>query len=144
MARINKCYNVADLRLVARVRLPRGIFEFIDRGAEDEVALFTNLAAFQRVKLSPKVLVDVSKRSLNTPLFGKPVDFPLAIAPTAMANLCWYEGEIALARAATAAGIPFSLSSGATTSMEKIADAAGGRLWSNSACGTTGLSPTNW
>jgi (S)-mandelate dehydrogenase len=129
MARISQCYNVADLRLAARRRLPKGILEFIDRGTEDEVALFNNIAAFQRVKLSPKVLVDVSKRTLSTALLGKPVEFPVAIAPTAMANLCWYEGEIALARAASNAGIPFALSSGATTSMEKIADAAGGRLW---------------
>ena len=66
---------------------------------------------------------------MQTTLFGKPMGMPLAIAPTGAAGLCWYEGELELAKAAAAAKIPFTLATGAMTSMEKIAKEAGGRLW---------------
>jgi isopentenyl diphosphate isomerase/L-lactate dehydrogenase-like FMN-dependent dehydrogenase len=123
------CYNIADLREAGRRKLPKGIFEYVDRGTEDEVALATNRAAFERLKMRNRVLVDVSKIELGTTLFGKPVDLPLAIAPTGIAGLCWHEGEIELARAAAAAGIPFALATGSNTAMEKVAKEAGGRLW---------------
>ncbi len=122
-------YDVNDLRELARKRLPKGIFEFMDRGNGDEVAMANNRAAFERVKLSPHVLVDTSKRSLAIELFGRRQNMPLAIAPTGSAGLTWYEGEIALARAAKAAGIPFTLATGSMTSLEKVADEAGGNLW---------------
>ncbi|MBS0559633.1 MAG: alpha-hydroxy-acid oxidizing protein [Proteobacteria bacterium] len=123
------CYNIADLREAARRRLPKGVFEFVDRGTEDEVALRNNRAAFERIKLRPRSLVDVSRRSMQTTLFGKPVGMPLAIAPTGAAGLCWYHGELELAKAAAAAKVPFTLATGAMTSMEEIAKEAGGRLW---------------
>ena len=105
------------------------MFEFVDRGSEDEVALRNNRAAFERIKLKPRTLVDVSGRSQETTLFGHRQQMPIAIAPTGSAGLMWYEGEIALARAAAAAGIPFTLATGSMTAMEKIAAQAGGRLW---------------
>ena len=105
------------------------MFEFVDRGTEDEVALRNNRAAFERIKLKPRTLVDVSGRSQETTLFGHRQQMPIAIAPTGSAGLMWYEGEIALARAAAAAGIPFTLATGSMTAMEKIAAQAGGRLW---------------
>ena len=105
------------------------MFEFVDRGSEDEVALRNNRAAFERIKLKPRTLVDVSGRSQETTLFGHRQPMPIAIAPTGSAGLMWYEGEIALARAAAAAGIPFTLATGSMTAMEKIAAQAGGRLW---------------
>jgi len=123
------CYNIADLREAARRRLPKGVFEFVDRGTEDEVALRNNRAAFERIKLRPRSLVDVSRRSMQTTLFGKPAGMPLAIAPTGAAGLCWYHGELELAKAAAAAKVPFTLATGAMTSMEEIAKEAGGRLW---------------
>lgn len=122
-------YNIADLRESARRRLPKGIFEFVDRGAEDEVALRNNRAAFERIKLNPRVLVDVSRRSQAITLFGKKQNMPIAIAPTGAAGIMWHEGEVALARAAAAAGIPFTLATGSMTPMEKVADQAGGTLW---------------
>jgi isopentenyl diphosphate isomerase/L-lactate dehydrogenase-like FMN-dependent dehydrogenase len=133
MAALDRCYNIADLRLAAQRRLPRGVFEFVDRGSEDEVALRNNRAGFERIKLKHRALVDVSGRSTATTLFGKPVSMPMAIAPTGAAGLCWHEGELELAKAAAAAKIPFTLATGAMTSMEKIAEqagpGAGGRLW---------------
>src|SRR5271154_2664196 len=129
MAALDRCYNVNDLRLAAQRRLPRGVFEFVDRGSEDEVALRNNRAGFERIKLRHRALVDVSGRSLATTLFGKPASMPMAIAPTGAAGLCWHEGELELAKAAAAAKIPFTLATSAMTSMEKIAKEAGGRLW---------------
>jgi (S)-mandelate dehydrogenase len=122
-------YDIDDLRELARKRLPKGIFEFMDRGNGDEIAMANNRAAFERVKLAPHALVDTSKRSLAIELFGKQLNMPLGIAPTGSAGLTWHEGEIALARAAKAAGIPFTLATGSMTSLERVATEAGGNLW---------------
>jgi (S)-mandelate dehydrogenase len=122
-------YNVADLRELARGRLPKGLFEFVDRGAEDEVSLRANRTVFDRVKLKPSVLVDVSRRSQEIELFGQRQKMPLVVAPTGAAGIMWHDGEIALARAAAAAGIPYTLATASMTSMETLAAEAGGRLW---------------
>ena len=124
-----EAYNIADLREMARRRLPKGIFEFVDRGSEDEVALRNNRTAFERIRLKPRTLVDVSGRSQDITLFGNPQKMPIVIAPTGTAGLMCYHGEIGLARAAAAAGIPFTLATGSMTAMETIAAQAGGRLW---------------
>lgn len=129
MTALARCYNIADLREAAKRRLPKGVFEFVDRGSEDEVGLRNNRMGFERIKLRPRSLVDVSGRSTQTTLFGKPMGMPLAIAPTGAAGLVWYEGELELAKAAAAAKVPFTLATGAMTSLEKIAKEAGGRLW---------------
>jgi (S)-mandelate dehydrogenase len=122
-------YDVADLREMARRRLPKGIFEFMDRGNGDEVALANNRAAFERYKLSPRMLVDTSHRTQEITLFGRKQAMPIAIAPTGSAGLTWFQGEIALARAAREAGIPFALATGSMTALEKVAEEAGGTLW---------------
>ena len=122
-------YDIADLRELARRRLPKGVFEFMDRGNGDEVALANNRAAFERFKLVPHVLVDTSRRSQEITLFGNRHKMPVAIAPTGSAGLNWFHGEIALARAAAAAGIPFTLATGSMTAMETVAEQAGGTLW---------------
>jgi len=122
-------YNIFDLREIARRRLPKGIFEFVDRGTEDEVALRNNRAAFERIRLKPRTLVDVSRRNQGITLFGQSHQMPIAIAPTGTAGLMWYHGELELARAAAAAGIPFTLATGSMTAMETVAKEAGGTLW---------------
>ena len=122
-------YNVFDLRALALRRVPKGLFEFVDRGTEDEVSLHHNRVVFDRIKFKPRTLVDVSKRSQEITLFGHTQKMPMCVAPTGTAGLMWYEGEIALARAAKAAGIPFCLATGSMTAMERVADEAGGRLW---------------
>jgi len=122
-------YNISDLREIAKRRLPKGVFEFVDRGTEDEVSLRHNLASLKEIRFRPRTLVDVSGRTQDVTLFGKRHEMPIAIAPTGSAGLTWYEGEIALARAAAAAGIPFTLATGSMTAMEKVADEAGGTLW---------------
>lgn len=123
-----EAFNIHDLREIARKRMPRGIFEFVDRGAEDEVALRHNRAAFERIKLRPRVLTDVSQRHQEVMLFGKTLKMPIGVAPTGSTGLMCYQGEVALARAAKAAGIPYTLATGAMTSIEEIAE-IGGLRW---------------
>jgi (S)-mandelate dehydrogenase len=129
MSRLDDCYNIADLREGARRHLPKGVFEFVDRGTEDEFALADNREAFRRIKLRTKFCVDLTTRDMGTELFGKRTALPLAIAPTGTAGLCWYRGELALAKAAAAFGVPFTLATSSLTSMETVAKEAGGRLW---------------
>jgi isopentenyl diphosphate isomerase/L-lactate dehydrogenase-like FMN-dependent dehydrogenase len=122
-------YSTHDLREAAKRRLPRGLFEFMDRGNDDEVAMRDNRTELERIKLSPRVLIDVRERSQKISLFGKPQQMPVIVAPTGSAGLAWHEGEIALARAAKAYGIPFTLALGSMTSLERVASEAGGTLW---------------
>ena len=129
MGRLDRCYNIADLREAARRRLPRGVFEYIDKGTEDMVALGGNRGAFADIKLLNKVIADISDVQLDCEIFGRPSALPMAIAPTGTAGLTWYEGEFELAKAAAAAGVPFTLATGSNTPMEKLANEAGGRLW---------------
>ena len=122
------CYNIADLRERARRRLPRGVWEYAERGTEDEAGMARNRAAFENVTVRPRVLRGVHAVDTSTEIFGKRVPFPLALAPTGAAGLLWYQGDLALARAAAAAGVPFTISSASTMDVEQIA-VAGGRLW---------------
>jgi (S)-mandelate dehydrogenase len=127
--KLEDAHNIFDLREMAKQRLPRWLFEFVDRGTEEEVALHNNREAFERIKLLPRMLVDVSGRKLDTTLFGKQYKMPIGIAPTGAVGMMWYQGELELARAAKAAGIPFSLATGSITSMEEVAEKVGGTLW---------------
>jgi len=129
MSRLSRCFNIDDLRLAAKCRLPRGLFEYVDRGSEGEVSLRENRAGFDRIRMRPRVLEDVSGRTLETTLFGKVQSMPMAIAPMSPAGLLWHEGELALARAAAASGIPYTLPTESMTVLERIASEAGGRLW---------------
>jgi isopentenyl diphosphate isomerase/L-lactate dehydrogenase-like FMN-dependent dehydrogenase len=122
-------YDIHDLGRMAKRRLPKGVFEFFDRGNGDETALVENRAAFDRIKLNPHALVDTSGRSQAITLFGQRHKMPIIIAPTGSAGLGWHEGEIALARAAREAGIPFTLATGSMTALERVAEQAGGTLW---------------
>ena len=128
MSRLDRCHDLEDMRRAARRHLPRGVFDFIDRGAERELALRENLAAFERLKLRSKFLVGLSERDMGTEIFGQRAALPLAIAPTGIAGLCWYQGELALARAAATFGIPMTLAATSITPMEEVRQ-AGGRSW---------------
>ena len=125
----SKAYSIEDLRRAARRRLPRAVFDFFDGGAEDELTLRDNEAAYKRVRLVPRVLTDVSAIDTSTSLLGQRAELPLAIAPTGAVGFGWRGGDLAIARAAVAAGIPYTLSSAATASIEQVARAAPGRLW---------------
>lgn len=121
--------SIEDLRQLARRRLPRAVFDFFDGGAEDEITLRENRAAFERVRLLPKVLVDVARVDPSTTILGSGAGLPIAIAPTGAAGFGGHGTDVAIARAAKDAGIPYTLSTTATASIERIARAAPGRLW---------------
>jgi len=128
MANLN-AHNIADLREAAKRRLPRGLFEYVDRGTENEVSIRGNRLSFDSVQFVPRPLVDVTGRSMKTTLFGKEYSLPIVIAPTGLAGMLWHEGEVAAARAAAQSGIPFTLSTASITSLEDVAAKAGGELW---------------
>jgi len=129
MGSVAGAVSIEDLRRMARRRLPRAIFDFFDGGAEDEGTLRDNRAAFERVRLLPKVLLDVSKVDPSTQIFGVPAKLPMAIAPTGGIGAGRAGAELMLARAAKAYGIPFTLATPSTVSLERVAKEAGGRLW---------------
>ncbi|MFL6574063.1 MAG: alpha-hydroxy acid oxidase [Burkholderiales bacterium] len=121
--------NIADLRRLAQRRLPRAIFDFFDGGAEDETTLRENRAAFERLRLLPKVLVNVAQVDTAVSLFDKKANLPLAIAPTGGISAGRYGAELILARAAKAWGVPFTMATPSAFSIERLAEEVGGRLW---------------
>jgi len=124
-----RAWSVEDLRGLACRRLPRAIFETFDGGAEDESTLRDNREAFARRRLMPRVLVDVARVDPSTRLLGAPSALPIAVAPTGAAGFGRHGADVMIARAAAHAGIPYTLSTSATASIEQVADQAGGRLW---------------
>src|SRR5262245_12153090 len=122
-------YNVEDLRQMAKKRLPRGIFEYIDGAAEDGIALQHNREVYRSLKIKNRVLKDISGRSTATEIFGKKIAMPYAISPTASAGLMSEGGEVGLAKAAARMGIPCTIATNSLTPMEEIYAAAGGNLW---------------
>ena len=116
--------SIEDLRLRARARLPRMVFDFIDGGADAETTLRANEGAFERIRLRPRTLVDVSTRDSSTTIFGERWALPLAIAPTGMSRIAGREGDLAGARAAARAGAGFTLSTMSSHSIEEVAAAA--------------------
>jgi (S)-mandelate dehydrogenase len=121
--------SVTDFRELARARLPRIVFDFLEGGAEDELGLRRNREAFEAIRFQPRRLVDVSQRSTTATLFGKRIGAPLVIAPTGLNAILWPDGDLALARAAAKAGIPFALSTASTSSIEAVARASEAELW---------------
>jgi (S)-mandelate dehydrogenase len=121
--------NIADLRAVARRRVPHFVFEYVEGGAEDETSLRCNRTSFEALRLVPQTLVDTSSRHLRTEILGRPAAAPLVIGPTGLNGMLHADGDIGLARAAARLGIPFTLSTMSTTRLEDVAKQAGGRLW---------------
>ena len=122
--------NVADLRLIARSRLPRGVFDYIDGAAEDEITCERNNSDYHNWEFVPSVLRDVGGIEIATSLLGKPMPFPLVLAPTGFTRIVEPPGELSVARAAARRGIPYALSTLGTRSIEEVAEAgAGGRNW---------------
>ena len=121
--------NIADLRDIARRRVPRAFFEYADRGSYDEVTLRETRRAFERLQLRQRVMQNVDHRSLGTTILGSPVSMPLAIAPTGLTGLQHGSGEILGARAAAEAGIPFCLSTVSICSIEQVRAACDTPFW---------------
>ncbi|SRX95170.1 putative L-lactate dehydrogenase (cytochrome) LldD2 [Mycobacterium tuberculosis H37Rv] [Mycobacterium shimoidei] len=128
--RLDAALTICDLRRIAKRRTPRAAFDYADGGAEDEVSLGRARQAFRDIEFHPTILRDVTHVRTDWEVLGQPVALPFGIAPTGFTRLMHTEGEIAGARAAAAAGIPFSLSTLGTASIEDVATAVPqGRKW---------------
>jgi len=127
--RVRDAANIDELRTIARRRLPRFVFDYVDGGAEDERSLDHNREAFARLRFRPRTLVNVSRRELEAPLLGKPAAMPAVVGPTGLNGLCWRDGDLELARAAASAGLPFAMSTVSMCLVEDVAREAPGRHW---------------
>jgi (S)-mandelate dehydrogenase len=126
---LSRALNIADLREIARRRVPGFAFEYVEGGAEGEVTLRANREALERLRLIPQTLVDTAARHQRAAILGRPANAPLVIAPTGLNGMLHSQGDLALARAAARLGVPFTLSTMSTTRLEDVASRAGGRLW---------------
>ena len=127
--RLRRCVSVEDYRKVAKRRLPRGVFDYIDGAAEDERTMTGNVDAFSRYEFQPRILRDVSNLDTSVSILGRPASMPLIIAPTGYTRIAHSQGELAVARAAERAGIPYSLSTMGTRSIEDIAAVSASDKW---------------
>jgi isopentenyl diphosphate isomerase/L-lactate dehydrogenase-like FMN-dependent dehydrogenase len=129
--RLQNALTIADLRTIAQRRTPKAAFDYTEGAAEAEISLGRARQAFEDIEFHPAILRDVSDVSTGWDVLGGPVSMPFGIAPTGFTRMMHAEGEIAGASAASAAGIPFSLSTMGTTSIEEVAEAGGenGRNW---------------
>jgi L-lactate dehydrogenase (cytochrome) len=122
--------SIPDLRLSARRRAPRAVFDYTDGGAGEEASLRRSREAYARVEFQPRVLQDVSTVDTSTTILGRPSALPLVFAPTGFTRLMHTDGEPAVARVAARTGIPYALSTMGTTSIERLAASApDGRRW---------------
>jgi isopentenyl diphosphate isomerase/L-lactate dehydrogenase-like FMN-dependent dehydrogenase len=125
----SSAYNIDDLKQLAQQRLPRVAWDYLERGAEDDVTMRENRSGFERIRFMPRTLVDVSGRTLKHELFGKSHTAPFGIAPTGAAGLYCFDADVALAQAASDAGVPFVLSTASFVAMERVAREAEGTKW---------------
>lgn len=125
----SRATSVHDLRRMARARLPRAVFDFVDGAACDERSARANVEDYGAVRFVPRLLRDVSHTSVATTLLGAPVAAPIAIAPTGLATMVHPDADRVLAREAARAGIPFVLSTAAGTTLEEVAAVGDGRRW---------------
>lgn len=121
---LSRCYNIEDLRALAKRRLPGVIFDYIERGAEDEITMQRNQQVFSDYAFLPRVLRNVSRVDLSTSVQGIPIRMPLLLAPTGLTRMFHHEGEAAVAKAAHAHGLIYSLSTVSTTALEDIPPSA--------------------
>ena len=129
MARIDRALNIDDVAALARRRLPSGLYDFIDRGAEDEVTAALNAESIKRVLIRQKVGVDTSRRDIATSLYGVPQSMPIGLAVTGLVGMLAYKGEQAMGRAAAKARVPYTLGSGNFATLAEAKDICGDLLW---------------
>jgi L-lactate dehydrogenase (cytochrome) len=121
--------SIADLREIARRRVPRSIFEYVDRGSYDELTLSRNRSDLEALKFRQRVLIDVSRQSMATTILGGASTMPLVIGPTGMMGMVHGNGELHAARAAEAFGIPFCLSTVSICSIEDVREVTRRPFW---------------
>lgn len=126
---LDRAASIDDLRALARRRIPRFAFDLVDGGAESERNMRRNIEAFEEVELTPRYMMDVSKLDIGVTLFGQNFNAPFGVAPIGMLNAFWPDADLALARLCKRENIPYVASSAASTTLEKLAEAADGNGW---------------
>jgi len=127
--RLRSSVSVADMRRITRRRVPRGVFDYVDGGAEDERTLHANSADFGAMGFRPRILRDVADVDPSTTLLGRPLPIPMVFSPTGFTRILCPDGELAVARAADRAGLPYTLSTLGTRSVEEVAAVNAGAKW---------------
>ena len=127
--RLSACHDVSDLRAVGRRLTPRPVFDYVDGGADEELSMAANTKAFRRWRFQPRALVDVSEPDMSARFLDTVAPLPLALAPTGYTRMMHPAGEIGAARSAQRHGLPYTLSTMATTTIEAVAEAAQPDLW---------------
>jgi L-lactate dehydrogenase (cytochrome) len=127
--RLSACHDVADLRTAGRRLTPRPVFDYVDGGADEELSVRANTRAFRRWRFHPRALVNVSEPDLSAAFLGSVAPLPLALAPTGYTRMMHPDGEIAAARAAQRHGLPYTLSTMATTTIEAVSESTQPDLW---------------
>lgn len=127
--RANRAYSIDELRRIARRRLPRVVFDFVDGGAEDETTRGRNETDFDTYAFRPTPLNGAATPDLSVEVFGRRLALPLIIGPTGLSGMLWPRGEVGAARAAIAAGTVWCMSHGATVRIEDVAKVAPGPKW---------------
>jgi len=127
--RLSRCHDIPDLRRTARRMIPRPVFDYVDGAADEELSLAGNIEAFRRWRFAPRALSDISAADTTGQVLGRAVTLPLVLAPTGFTRMLHPAGETAAARAAARHGLPYTLSTMATTSIAELAAAAHGDLW---------------
>lgn len=121
--------SIADLREIARRRVPRSIFQYVDHGSYDELTFHRNRTDLEALRFRQRVLIDVASQSMRKEILGAPASMPLAIAPTGLTGLVHRDGEILAAQAAEAFGVPFCLSTVSVCSIEDVREATTAPFW---------------
>lgn len=124
--RLAGCHDVRDLRHAAEKLIPRPVFDYVDGSADEELTAAANRAAFRAWRFQPRVLADVAEADTSATLLGSVLPTPLVLAPTGYTRMMHRDGETGVARAAARHGLPYTLSTMATTGLEDVAAAAGG------------------
>jgi L-lactate dehydrogenase (cytochrome) len=127
--RLRRSVSVSDMRRITRRRVPRGVFDYVDGGAEDERTLRANSEDFGRITVRPRILRDVHDVDPSTTLLGRRLPLPMVFSPTGFTRILCPEGELAVARAADRAGLPYALSTLGTRSIEEVAAVSCGAKW---------------
>jgi L-lactate dehydrogenase (cytochrome) len=127
--RLAACHDIADLRAMGRRLTPRPVFDYVDGGADEELSVRANTRSFRRWRFQPRTLVNVSEADTSARFLDLDVPLPLALAPTGYTRMMHPAGEIGAARAAQRHGLPYTLSTMATTPIEAVAQAAQPDLW---------------
>jgi len=126
---LDRAYNIDDLAKIAKRRLPTGLYEFIDRGAEDEITVRENEESIKRTLFRQRVGVDVTTRDTSTAVFGVKQSMPIGVGVTGLVGMLSYQGEYRIARAAAAAGVPYTLGNSNFASLAKVKEICGDLLW---------------